>query len=150
MQFIAKCPLALRLNDRIFVCHSIPEKADGGSYDVSVFHRPLSSTDLAAGGGAFQLVWGRDFRPENLAAFARLVSADVVIHGHEPCAQGFAASQPRQIVLDCCSSTACYLFVPLREPVPWKQLPQRIHRLLPAASLPSPNSRSAAPVQSQA
>ena len=63
--------------------------------------------------GVFQLVWGRDYRQQNAEAFAELVGARVLINGHEPCYEGFAAPNDLQIILDCCGEKAGYLMLPI-------------------------------------
>jgi hypothetical protein len=82
-------------------------------FDASVFDRALTDADLAPGGAAFRLAWGRDFRPENGLAFANLVDASVLIHGHEPCPEGFRIPNDHQIILDCCGMRGTYVLLPL-------------------------------------
>jgi hypothetical protein len=129
MQFVGSCPLAVQLSNGIFVCHGSPNLVDEDGFDTSVFDRPLTPDDLRSGGAVFRLVWGRDFRAENAAAFAALVGAKLLIHGHEPCADGYAAPNPQQIILDCCSQNACFLLLSLDETLTHQQLVQRIQPL---------------------
>lgn len=113
IRFIATCPLAVRLETGVFICHSAPEHVDRDGFETEVFERPLTKEDLGPSGSVFQLVWGRDFRQENANAFAALVGAQVLIHGHEPCLNGFSVPNDKQIILDCCGRRACYLILPL-------------------------------------
>jgi hypothetical protein len=113
LEFLAGCPLAVRLPSGIFISHSCPDRCDHEPFDVSVFDRPLSAADYKNGSPAFKLVWGRDFRAANAEAFARQVGAEVLIHGHEPCEAGFSAPNKRQIILDGCCSHATYLILPV-------------------------------------
>jgi hypothetical protein len=113
LDFLASCPLALRLPAGIFISHSCPDYCDREPFDTSVLERPLSAADYKAGSPAFKLVWGRDFRPDNADAFARQVGADVLIHGHEPCEAGFSSPNKRQVILDGCCSHATYLLLPV-------------------------------------
>lgn len=112
LEFVKTCPLAARIDHGVFVCHSAPEKVLEEGFDVEVFHRPLSRQDMEAGGPVFRLVWGRDFGEENAAAFARLVDASVLIHGHEPCCGGFHVPNRYQIILDCCGPRIGYITLP--------------------------------------
>lgn len=109
--FIGSCPLAVRFAKSVFICHSTPEGVDEKGYDAAIFARPLTPADMVNHGPVFQLVWGRDFREQNAEAFARLVQADVLIHGHEPCLKGFHAPNGTQIIIDCCSQPACYVIL---------------------------------------
>lgn len=112
-QFLSTCPLAVRVDNGVFISHSAPENVDRNGFDTGIFDRPLKDDDLAPSGPVFELVWGRDFRQENADAFAALVKARVLIHGHEPCLSGFSVPNDKQIILDCCGRRACYLILPL-------------------------------------
>lgn len=128
LEFLRTLPLALR-SGGAFVCHSLPERVDSEGFDVSVFERPLIPADLECHGAAFKLVWGRDFRPANADAFAKLVGADVLIHGHEPCSNGYSVPNHRQVILDCCSEKACYLLLRPGETLHQKEVVEHIARL---------------------
>ncbi len=114
-RFISTCPLAVRLETGVFICHSAPENVDRDGFDVEIFDRPLKDEDFVPSGAVFELVWGRDFRQENADAFAALVGARILIHGHEPCLSGFRVPNDKQIILDCCGRRACYLILPLNQ-----------------------------------
>jgi len=130
LPFLASCPLAVRLPGGVFISHSLPRAADTGSFDKTIFSRPLEDADfLDQSGAVFDLVWGRDHRPENARAFAELVGAQVLINGHEPCADGFSTPNEVQIVLDCCGENACYLVVPTDQALRQPDLVDRIRRL---------------------
>jgi hypothetical protein len=58
-----------------------------------------------------------------------LVGADVLIHGHEPCSNGFSVPNHRQVILDCCSEKACYLLLRPGETAKQAQIVQSIERL---------------------
>jgi len=109
LAFLRTCPLAVRIGRSVFVCHSIPEGLDARPFDRTIFSRPLDPLEFYERGDVFQLVWGRDHRPENARAFAELMEAQVLIHGHEPCLEGFAIPNSHQVILDCCSDKACYV-----------------------------------------
>ncbi len=115
IRFLSTCPLAVRLDTGVFICHSVPENVDRQGFDTEIFDRPLKDEDFLPSGAVFQLVWGRDFRQENASAFAALVGAKILIHGHEPCMNGFSIPNDKQIILDCCGRRACYLILPLNQ-----------------------------------
>ena len=91
--FLWTSPLAVRIAHGVFVCHSIPEGVDRRPFDRTIFERPVDPLEFYERGDLFQMVWGRDHRPENARAFAELMEADVVINGHEPCAGRLRGSQ---------------------------------------------------------
>ena len=127
--FIESCPLAVRLTNGVFISHSLPEHMDRRSFDKAVFERPYSANDLREHGTIFELVWGRDHRADNAHAFAGVVGANLLIHGHEPCTQGFAAPNDTQVILDCCGGNACYVLLPVAEPLTHSQLVAKIQTL---------------------
>lgn len=127
--FLRSCPLAVRLPGGVFVCHSLPERVDRRGFDRSLLERPLDALDFKEHGEVFELVWGRDYRAENAAAFAQQVDAQVLIHGHEPCPQGYQAPNDYQIILDCCGDPACYLLLPTGERLTHAEMVARIQRL---------------------
>lgn len=129
LEFLASCPLAARLSSGIFISHSLPEQCDRHPIDPAIFSRPLTAADWRDGSDVFRLVWGRDFRPANAAAFARLVGAEILIHGHEPCVAGFSTPNDRQIILDGCGCQACYLLLPIGPRLTQAQIVAQIHSL---------------------
>ena len=127
--FIRSCPLAVSLPGGVFICHTLPEKCDSRAFDRDILVRPLEAAELLEHGDVFNLVWGRDYRAENARAFARQVGAKVLIHGHEPCPEGFSVPNDTQIILDCCGQPACYLTIPMDREYSHAELVGRIQRL---------------------
>lgn len=132
LEFLGSCPLALKLTNGVFISHSCPEKCDENSFDMTIFDRPLTAADYRHGSAAFKLVWGRDFRRENAAAFAQLVGAKLLVHGHEPCSAGFSTPNDKQVILDGCCSAASYLMLPIDREVSQSDLVSCIFRLHPS------------------
>ncbi|MEK6234253.1 MAG: hypothetical protein N2C14_06050, partial [Planctomycetales bacterium] len=106
MDFISSCPVGVRLPSGVFICHSVPEAVDSKKFDRSIFEKELSLVDMKEGSDLFQMLWGRDYRIENAEAFAEIVDAKVLIHGHTPCERGYRVPNAVQIILDCCSLPA--------------------------------------------
>ena len=129
LEFLASCPLAIRSAAGVFICHSLPENVDRIGFDVDIFERSLERVDFQPRGTVFRLVWGRDFRQENASAFANLVGANLLIHGHEPCAEGFQVPNTKQVILDCCCEEACYLILPNHGQLTQQDLIARITKL---------------------
>lgn len=128
-QFLWSCPLAAKIDNRVLVAHSIPTRADRDGFDPSVFVDEYEESDLAKDGRIFRLLWGRDYRPENAAAFASLMDVEVLIQGHEPCADGYLVPNQYQIILDCCDQRATYLQWRLDQSPTHAQLVTSIKRL---------------------
>jgi hypothetical protein len=130
-QFLRTCPLAMRLPHGVFISHSIPEDTDLGHFDPSVFVQdfPTGPENITALGSVFQLVWGRDYREKNARAFAELVGASVLINGHEPCSEGFIATNDCQLILDCCGQRAAYVILPVETKLSHEQIVDRIQWL---------------------
>ena len=127
--FLRSCPLAVRLPHGIFISHSIPEEVDTRRFDKSIFQREMDPVEFYERGAIFQLVWGRDYRPQNATAFADLVGATVLINGHEPCPEGFILPNPTQIILDCCGDKACYVILPVGQAMGQQEIVERIRCL---------------------
>lgn len=129
MQFVASCPLAVRIGSDVLVTHSAPAEADRQGFDATVFDRPYEKSDLEKDGSIFRLVWGRDYRPENARAFAESVNARVLVHGHTPCPQGFHVPNPWQLILDCCATPATCAVIPVRDSMTLDEVVQTVHTL---------------------
>jgi hypothetical protein len=129
LEFLRTSPLAVRVARGVFVCHSVPDRIDQRPFDASIFERPLDPLEFYERGDIFHLVWGRDHRAENARAFADLMSARVLIHGHEPCLDGHAVPNPHQIILDCCSDRASFVVLPTDRDWTQAEVVQRIQRL---------------------
>jgi Calcineurin-like phosphoesterase len=127
--FVLSCPLGVRLPGGVFVSHSVPERCDSLPFDKTIFSRRIDPVEYYERTAVFDLVWGRDYRPENAEAFAHLVGADVLINGHEPCIEGFSAPNPTQIILDCCSDHAAYVILSLDRPWTQAEILKRIRKL---------------------
>jgi hypothetical protein len=127
--FLQTCPLAVRLPHGVFISHSIPEGCDARGFDVSVFEREIAYAEYFERTGVFQLVWGRDYRPMNAQAFAELIGARVLINGHEPCHEGFAAPNDLQIILDCCGDKAGYVTLPVNQELSHDEIMERVQML---------------------
>ena len=128
--FFRSCPLAIRLPGGIFLSHSIPQRVDQRGFDARLFERPLDPEEYQQHRGpVFELVWGRDYRPENARAFAQLVGARVLVNGHEPCNPGYFVPNDFQIILDCCGTAACCVIVPTDREYSHAELVERIQKL---------------------
>jgi len=57
------------------------------------------------------------------------VGATVLVNGHEPCDEGFATPNPRQVILDCCGDRACYAVLPVGAELSQQDVVSRIRKL---------------------
>ncbi|HEX4149701.1 MAG TPA: metallophosphoesterase [Pirellulales bacterium] len=130
-QFIGSCPLGVRLASGVFISHSLPEHLDHHTFDRTVLDRPYEPQDLREHGPVFDLVWGRDHRPDNAHAFSVLVGSKVLVHGHEPCREGFGTPNDTQLILDCCGDVACYVLLPVGGSITHAEALQCVQRLTP-------------------
>lgn len=128
--FIRSSPLAVRLPGGVFISHSVPETVDARKFDAGIFTRPLDDDEYYGRTSLFQLVWGRDYRPENAEAFAKLVDANVLINGHEPCPEGFNVPNDTQIIIDCCGQVASYVILPTDRAWSHAEIVERIKKLV--------------------
>jgi hypothetical protein len=129
LPFLRSCPLAVRLPGGVLVCHSTPENVDTRGFDAGVFNRELEPLDLMEHSDVFRLLWGRDYRPANAEAFAKLAGAKVLINGHEPCREGFQVPNETQIILDCCGEKACYVLLAMNREWTHAQVVEQIRTL---------------------
>jgi hypothetical protein len=127
--FIRSLPLGVRLPGGIFICHSLPEGVASNGFDKDLLEREYEPSDLVPHSDLFAMVWGRDHRPENARAFASIVGAKILIHGHEPCPNGFAVPNGVQVILDCCGDEACYALLRTKPPPSHDEVVQCIGRL---------------------
>ncbi|GAA4432155.1 metallophosphoesterase [Bremerella cremea] len=129
LEFLGSLPIAIRIGERLMVTHSLPKGCDADPFDITIFDREINAHDRACGGSLHRLVWGRDFRQENVDYLAQQLGIDLFITGHEPCQYGFSSPNSRQIVLDCCSRLGKYLMIPMADELTQDDLLNRIHSL---------------------
>ncbi len=130
LRLIAAAPLAVRTPNRVFLSHSLPPASRLADFDPAVLERDESTeADCLPGGAVHSLVWGRDTRPENAAAFLQKVDADLLITGHVPCDRGFDAPNDRQLILDSLDDPAACCLFPADRPLTHAELMQCVSLL---------------------
>lgn len=130
LKFLRTLPSVIRLPGDVVVCHSAPNRVDSSGFDKSFMNRDYEPEDFAEHSPLFEMVWGRDYRPENAKAFAELIGAKVLIHGHDPCPEeGFRVPNDIQIILDCCARPATYLILPTDRALSHAEIVERITKL---------------------
>jgi hypothetical protein len=86
--YISALPLAARTKSGIFMCHSLPDPLLLETFDTTVFERELTPEDLAPGGSAYALVWGRFHSVASVELFAQRLGVEYFIAGHTPQEEG--------------------------------------------------------------
>ncbi len=106
-------PLALRTANRVFISHSLPREKVRDRFELRHLETDVfPPEDMTVGGTVYELLWGRDTRAENCAAFLKKVDCDYLVTGHITCDAGFSTPNPRQVIVDCCASPAAYILLP--------------------------------------
>jgi hypothetical protein len=99
-EFLLSLPLAIKAENGVFCCHSLPTDDQIDNFDYSIFERPLTGPDYAARTGpVYQLIWGRNMSPATVDKFAEQVGASVIINGHQPQETGYATNGDKQLIL---------------------------------------------------
>jgi hypothetical protein len=99
-EFLLSLPLAVRCENGLFFCHSLPTDAQIEKFDFTVFNRPLTGQDyLRRTGPVYQLIWGRGVTPAGVAKFADEVGAHIIVTGHQPQDMGFLVNGDRHLII---------------------------------------------------
>ncbi len=100
-ELFSALPVAIRLPNRVLVCHTIPDGRDLEKLDLAALAgESWPEESLKRGGTVYALTWGRDSSPETADRFAELMEADLFVTGHQPCDEGFRKANHRQLILD--------------------------------------------------
>ncbi|GIW93474.1 MAG: hypothetical protein KatS3mg110_1515 [Pirellulaceae bacterium] len=125
LAFLSASLLAVRIAGGLFISHSATP-LNAPLVDLAMLRRPLEELDLSSGGPVYHMLWGRDYRPQAAERFARSVEAELLVHGHEPCPEGFATPNDRQIILDSSQEPACGLLVRAGQPLDQQQALEKL------------------------
>lgn len=129
-ELFSACPLAVRTANRVFISHSLPPASKLEAFDPAHLERDIpEEADLLPGGSVHSIVWGRDTRPENVAAFLAKVDADWLITGHISCDRGFTFPNDRQVILDALGPNAGYCLLPATRTLTQEELIQCVTTL---------------------
>ncbi len=88
--YFASLPLAARTANGVFMSHSLPDPLALDLFDEAVFEREPTAGDLAPGGSAYSLVWGRFHSVEAVEYLARRWEVEAFLIGHTPQEDGYA------------------------------------------------------------
>lgn len=116
-------PVAIRVPNRVLICHSLPAARAMGIFDPARLERDTyEEIDLQPGGSVHSLLWGRDTSIANVTEFLKKMDADLLISGHIACENGYAVPNERQVILDCAESPAGYIHIPADRPLTHSEL----------------------------
>jgi hypothetical protein len=130
-EFFLSFPLAARTEKGLFFCHSLPTDQQIPEFDYTVFDRELTGEDYKRRTGpAYQLIWGRNMKPDSAAFFAEKVGAKIVITGHQPQESGFAVNGEHHLILASDHSQGVYLPLDLAAEYTMDELVERIEKFV--------------------
>ena len=88
-RYVHSMPVAVKTENGILCCHSLPAPADLDGFDDQVIYREPTIEDLDVGGDVHKMVWGRG-HDEHVSLFLRHSwDARVIIVGHEKAPDGY-------------------------------------------------------------
>jgi hypothetical protein len=99
-EFLLTLPLAIRIPNGLFFCHSLPTDSQMKTFDFSIFDRPLAGPDYARKTGpVYQLIWGRGITPAGVEIFAEKMDAKLIVTGHQPQDSGYLVNGDKHLIL---------------------------------------------------
>jgi hypothetical protein len=99
-EFLLSLPLAVRCENGLFFCHSLPTDSQIEKFDFTVFNRPLAGPDYQRRTGpVYQLIWGRGVTPTGAAKFADAVGSHIIVTGHQPQDAGYFVNGDRHLII---------------------------------------------------
>jgi hypothetical protein len=129
--FLLSLPLAVRAENGIFCCHSMPQDDQIDAFDFSIFDRPLAGPDYAQRTGpVYQLIWGRHMSPATVDKFADKVGADLILTGHQPQEMGHATNGERHLILASDHNQGVFLPIDLAEKYDLEALVGRLQKFV--------------------
>ncbi len=111
----AALPVALRTENGVFVCHSLPADAvirDG--FEYAVFDRDQLSEDLLVyGSPLYRMLWGRRTSRAWGERFLERLGCHLAVTGHIACPEGYAVIDGFRLVVDASGQPAYGCLIPL-------------------------------------
>ncbi len=96
---IRSLPLAVRCANGVMACHSLPGPRKLEGFDRTVLDRPLTDADLAPGGHAHNMVWGRNHTDQVAAELGEAWGVRQFVMGHQPAEMGYETEGERMLIL---------------------------------------------------
>ena len=92
-------PLAVRCDNGVMCCHSLPAPRKLESFDKTVLERELTDADLAGEGPASLMVWGRNHTQRVADELGEAWGARQFVMGHQPAEFGYELEGETMLVL---------------------------------------------------
>lgn len=98
-RYIRSLRLAMRCANGIFCSHSLPSPRKIDTFDKTVIDREPTEEDLAIGGDAYLMVWGRHHNQKIADELAKAWNVKVFLMGHQPADMGYEIEADTMLVL---------------------------------------------------
>ena len=135
LKFFRSWPLAIRTENRIFICHSTPPAKHIRHYSTRWFRQDTESLWTERNRKMlYLLLWSREYDPKAAKQFAGRVDADVLLVGHKSCPKGWDVPNDTHIIIDCKDHRAHLISFDLTLPYTHEELSQRLERLHPVGT----------------
>lgn len=130
--FLSSLPLAVRCTNGIFCSHSLPSPLHLDTFDPNVIHRTPTEADLASGGHAHSMVWGRRHTQKVADVLGETWGVKMFVMGHQPATAGYQTEG--QSILILASDHDHGMALPIDLAVKYTQS-ELVERLIPLASV---------------
>jgi hypothetical protein len=125
-RFLFSQPLAVKCDNGMWISHSLPDNRSIEAFDCEIFDRELRMDDIARGGHAYSLLWGRSQNRQTVDRMAELVSANVIITGHQSQETGWKLLHPNMLILACDHNHGMLLCVDLAKAYTGQELEKMV------------------------
>jgi hypothetical protein len=98
-RFIYSMLLAVRCPNGILCSHSLPSPAMLAEFDPTVLDRVPTDEDLASGGSAYNMVWGRNHSEQLVQTLGEAWNVRLFVIGHQPVDMGYDTEGQRVLVV---------------------------------------------------
>jgi len=125
-QFLFSQPLAVKCDNGILVCHSLPGDHYADKFDKRIFERQLRINDIIRPGSAYLLTWGRSHSQRLLDVMSKSLDADTFILGHQRQETGCSKAGNNLIIIASDHDHGCVLPIDLAKSYTVEKLLQLI------------------------
>ncbi|MBX2851042.1 MAG: hypothetical protein KTR15_04765 [Phycisphaeraceae bacterium] len=113
--YVDSLPLAVRCANGVMVAHSLPSPRKISVFDKAVLGRDLSEADVASGGAATLMVWGRHQNEKIAQELADAWGVEQFIVGHQQAEMGWEEKAHNILILASDHGHGCCLPIDLSD-----------------------------------